>query len=124
MLELRREDERVGDVEREIRDRVADSLAEISDLDVRRMFSGFGFYVAGILVAAAWDEAFRLRYREDGRWVYKPVDEALVDDPSRIVPLVRNRAASSAASPTRGVAGDPCQPPSILVLHAVASRWP
>lgn len=82
----------MGDVEREIRDRVVDSLAEISDLDVRRMFSGFGFYVDGILVAAAWGDAFRLRYREDGRWVYKTVDDALVDDPSRIVPLVRNRA--------------------------------
>jgi hypothetical protein len=44
----------VGTVERAIRDRVADTRAEIEHLDIRPMFNGFGFYVDG-LVAAAWE---------------------------------------------------------------------
>lgn len=89
----------MGLVERGIRDRAAESLVEIPDLDVRAMFSGFGFYVDGLLVAAAWDGAFRLRYREDGHWRYKAVDDAAVDDPRVLVPLVLARAA--------GLIGDP-----------------
>lgn len=53
----------------EVRDRTADSLAEIPGLDIRRMFSGYGFYVDGLLVAAAWGDAFKLRYQENGHWV-------------------------------------------------------
>lgn len=82
----------VGAVERQIRERAVESLVQIPTLAVRSMFSGFGFYVDGLLVAAAWDAAFRLRYREGGRWVYKPVNEATLDDPSVLVPLVRERA--------------------------------
>jgi hypothetical protein len=55
------------------------------------MFSGFGFYIDGLLVAAAWDRAFRLRYRGDGDWRYKAVDDAAVDDPRVLVPLVLAR---------------------------------
>jgi hypothetical protein len=89
----------MGAVEVEIRDRATDALAEIDRLDVRRMFGGFGFYVDGLLVAAAWEGAFRLRYREDGHWVYKPVDSAAVDEPSLLVDLVRERAARLSAEP-------------------------
>jgi hypothetical protein len=83
----------VGAVERAIRDRVSDTLAEIERLEVRPMFSGFGFYVDGLLVAAAWEEAFRLRHRQDGHWVYEAVAEELLDDPDLLVPLVRQRTA-------------------------------
>jgi hypothetical protein len=76
-----------------MRDRAADSLAEIEHLDVRPMFSGFGFYVDGLLVAAAWEEAFRLRHRRDGHWVYEAVADEVVDDPEVLVPLVRQRIA-------------------------------
>ncbi len=56
------------------------------------MFSGFGFYLGEVLVAAAWNGAFRLRYREAGRWVYEPVDPEAVDDPQALVMLMRQRA--------------------------------
>lgn len=79
-------------MEREIRDRASETLIEMRELEVRRMFSGFGFYLNGLLVAAAWDGAFRLRYREGNRWVYKAVPEGAVDDPGVLVPLVRERA--------------------------------
>lgn len=86
------ENVRVGAAERLVRDRAADSLAEVARLELRQMFGGFGFYVDGLLVAAAWDGAFRLRYREDGHWVYKPVDDSVIDEPSILVSLVRDRA--------------------------------
>ena len=89
----------MGIVEREIRDRAIDSLAEMPRLDVRPMFSGFGFYDDGLLVAAAWDGAFQLRYREDGRWTYRPVDPAAIDDPAALVALVRERGAQLARDP-------------------------
>lgn len=82
----------MGQVERDIRDRAAESLAEIADLDIRPMFSGFGFYVDGLLTAAAWDGAFRLRYREHRHWIYKSVDDAAGGDPSTLVAMVRDRA--------------------------------
>jgi hypothetical protein len=89
----------VGAVERAIRDRVAVTLAEIDRLEIRPMFSGFGVYVDGLLVAAAWEEAFRLRHREDRRWVYQPVADALLDDPDALVPLVRERIAALSKLP-------------------------
>jgi hypothetical protein len=81
--------------------RAADSLVEIERLDVRRLFGGFGFYIDGLLVAAAWDGAFRLRYREDGHWVYRPVDDSAIDEPSVLVARVRDRAAKLSQE-TRG----------------------
>jgi hypothetical protein len=89
----------VGTVERAIRDRVADTLAEIEHLDIRPMFSGFGFYVDGLLVAAAWEKAFRLRHRVHGRWIYEPVDEVLLDDPHLLVPMVLRRVAALSELP-------------------------
>ncbi len=89
----------MGIVEREIRDRATDSLAEMTKLDVRPMFSGFGFYDDGLLVAAAWDGAFQLRYREGDRWKYRPVDPAAIDDPVALVELVRERSVQLAREP-------------------------
>ncbi|MGH3498764.1 MAG: hypothetical protein ACRDP1_14980 [Nocardioidaceae bacterium] len=83
----------MGAIERDLSGRAAESLVEIADLEVRPMFSGFGFYVGDLLTAAAWDGAFRLRHREDGRWIYRPVANSALDDPSLLVPLVRDRAA-------------------------------
>jgi hypothetical protein len=95
----------VGVIEAAIRDRAADSLAEIERLDVRRMFSGFGFYVDGLLVAAAWDGAFRLRHHEHGSWVYQAVDDSMIDQPAVLVELVRSRArALSQDAAARSVA--------------------
>ncbi len=92
----------VGIAERQIRDRAEDSLAEMPSLDVRPVFSGFGFYLDGILVAAAWEGAFRLRYREDGRWIYRPVEPATLDNPMALVALVRERAHHLAREPSAG----------------------
>ncbi len=89
----------MGIVEREIRDRAIDSLAEMTRLDVRPMFGGFGFYDDGLLVAAAWDGAFQLRYREGGRWKYRRVDPAALDDPVALVGLVRERSVQLARDP-------------------------
>lgn len=89
----------MGVVERGIADRAQDSLAEISHLDVRPLFSGFGFRIDGVLVAAAWDGAFRLRYHEGNRWMYHPVDDSVIDDPDRLVALVRERAAVLSRDP-------------------------
>jgi hypothetical protein len=89
----------MGAVERLIRDRAADSLEEIARLDVRQMFSGFGFYIDGLLVAAAWDGAFRLRHRENGHWVYKAVHDSVIDDPVTLVSLVRDRAEKLSQEP-------------------------
>ena len=63
------------------------------------MFSGFGFYVGGVLVAAAWQGAFRLRHRVDDRWIYEPVDDSLLDDPRLLVPMVLDRAAALSELP-------------------------
>lgn len=82
----------VGVIEVAIRDRAAESLVEVQRLGIRQMFSGYGFYVDGLLVAAAWDGAFRLRHHEHGSWVYRAVDDSVIDDPSILVQLVRERA--------------------------------
>lgn len=89
----------MGASERAVRDRVSDTLAEVGRLDVRPMFSGFGFYVDGLLVAAAWDGAFRLRHREHGRWIYKAVHDGLLDDPESLVPLVMDRLSALSELP-------------------------
>ncbi len=89
----------VGVSEAAIRDRAADSLAEIEHLDVRRMFSGFGFYIDGLLVAAAWDGAFRLRHHKNSAWVYEAVDDSVIDDPATLVSLVLERAQALSHDP-------------------------
>lgn len=89
----------MGAVERDIRDRAVESLAEMTNLDVRPMFSGFGFYLDGLLVAAAWDGAFRLRHRRERHWIYEPVDTETLEDPSLLVPMVQRQAAVLASVP-------------------------
>jgi TfoX/Sxy family transcriptional regulator of competence genes len=97
----------VGAAERAVRDRVAETLAEIERLEIRPMFSGFGVYVDGLLVAAAWRGAFCLRHREDAHWVYRPVDDELLDDPDLLVPLVRRRVAVLSELPEARPRGRP-----------------
>ncbi len=80
----------MGTTEDEIRDRAADALAEMADLDVRRMFSGWGFYCHGLLFAAAWDGEFRFRSRQDRRWVYDAVDPDLLEHPDLLVSAARD----------------------------------
>jgi hypothetical protein len=76
---------RVGAVEDEIRLEAEDALAELSALDVRRLFSGWGFYRNGLLFGAAWDGEFRFRTRQGGRWIYVAVERRLLHDPRALV---------------------------------------
>lgn len=91
--------DRVGAVEDELREQAEDALAELAGLDVRRMFSGWGFYASGLLFAAAWDGEFRLRARENGRWIYSAVDRELLTDPDRLVRLARDAIAKLELEP-------------------------
>jgi hypothetical protein len=83
----------VGEAENEIRIDAQDALGAIEGLDVRRMFSGWGFYQHGLLFAAAWDGEFRLRIRQDRRWVYEAVDRELLDRPDDLVSAARANIA-------------------------------
>lgn len=76
---------RVGAVEDEIRLKAEDALAELPGLDVRRMFTGWGFYRNGLLFAAAWEGEFRFRTRQDDHWIYEPVDRRLLRDAAALV---------------------------------------
>jgi TfoX/Sxy family transcriptional regulator of competence genes len=89
----------VGTTEDEIRDRAADALAEMTGLDVRRMFSGWGFYCRGLLFAAAWDGEFRFRSRQDGRWIYESVDPELLRTPDLLVSSARDVLAKLELEP-------------------------
>jgi hypothetical protein len=75
----------VGQAEDEIRIDAEDALAAIDGLEVRRMFSGWGFYRHGLLFAAAWDGELRFRTRQSGRWSYEAVDRELLDRPDELV---------------------------------------
>lgn len=75
----------VGAVEDELRLEAEDALAALPGLDVRRMFTGWGFYRNGLLFGAAWDGEFRFRTRRDGHWIYEPVNRRLLRDPSELV---------------------------------------
>ena len=86
----------VGTAARGVRDRAAGTLEEIEHLEIRPMFSGFGFYIDGILIGAAWEGHFQLRYHVEPRSIYEPVPDLLIDDPALLVPLVRDRAANLA----------------------------
>jgi TfoX/Sxy family transcriptional regulator of competence genes len=83
----------VGAIENELREQAEDALAELAGLDVRRMFSGWGFYCRGLLFAAAWDGEFRLRARQDGRWIYTAVDRNLLSDPDKLLRAARDNIA-------------------------------
>jgi hypothetical protein len=89
----------VGKPEDEIRDLAADALAEMVGLDVRRMFSGWGFYCRGLLFAAAWDGEFRFRSRQGGRWIYEAVDRDLLHSPGLLVRSARDVLAELETEP-------------------------
>jgi hypothetical protein len=89
----------VGQVEDEIRIDAEDALGAIDGLEVRRMFSGWGFYRAGLLFAAAWKGEFRFRTRQGGRWIYEAVDRDLLSRPDELVSAARGILASLAAEP-------------------------
>ena len=91
----------MGQVEDEIRIDAEDALGAIEGLDVRRMFSGWGFYQRGLLFAAAWDGEFRFRTRQDGRWVYEAVDRELLGRPDELVSAARGNLARLEAEPQR-----------------------
>jgi hypothetical protein len=83
----------VGQVEDEIRVDAEDALGAIEGLEVRRMFSGWGFCQRGLLFAAAWEGEFRFRTRQDGRWVYEAVDREFLDRPDELVSAARRTLA-------------------------------
>jgi hypothetical protein len=89
----------MGVIEDEVRVDAEDALGELEGLDVRRMFSGWGFYQRGLLFAAAWDGAFRWRVRRAGHWCYDGVDPALLDDPPALVVAARQVIADLEAEP-------------------------
>jgi GrpB-like predicted nucleotidyltransferase (UPF0157 family) len=89
----------VGRIEDEIRVEAEDALDSMDGLDVRRMFSGWGFYSHGLLFAAAWKGEFRFRTRQEGHWVYEGVDRALLDRPDELVTAARTVIATLAAEP-------------------------
>ena len=91
----------MGEAENEIRIDAEDALGEIEGLEVRRMFSGWGFYQRGLLFAAAWDGEFRWRTRQDRHWVYEAVDRELLDRPDDLVSAAREIIARLRAHQSR-----------------------
>lgn len=89
----------MGRIEDEIRVEAEGALKAMDGLDVRRMFSGWGFYSHGLLFAAAWKGEFRFRTRQRGHWVYEDVDRALLDRPDELVRAARTIIATLAAEP-------------------------
>lgn len=89
----------MGKIEDEIRADAEDALGGMDGLDVRRMFTGWGFYCHGLLFAAAWRGEFRFRTRQGGHWVYESVDRALLDRPDELVAAARTVIATLAAEP-------------------------
>jgi TfoX/Sxy family transcriptional regulator of competence genes len=95
----------VGQVEDEIRIDAEDALGAIEGLEVRRVFSGWGFYRRGLLFAAAWEGEFRFRTRQGGRWVYESVDRELLGDPDVLVSAARQILARLEAEPAAAWTG-------------------
>jgi hypothetical protein len=93
----------VGQAEDEIRIDAQDALGALDGLEVRRVFSGWGFYRNGLLFAAAWDGEFRFRTRQRGRWIYEPVDPGMLNRPEDLVAAARMVLAKLAA----GAAAEP-----------------
>jgi hypothetical protein len=79
----------VGQAEDEIRIDAEDALAPIDGLEVRRVFSGWGFYRHGLLFAAAWDGELRFRTRQGGHWIYEAVDRQMLSRPDDLVIAAR-----------------------------------
>lgn len=89
----------MGQPEDEIRIDAEDALGAIDGLEVRRVFSGWGFYQHGLLFAGVWEGEFRFRTRQDKHWVYEPVDRELLDCPEELVRIAESILARLAAEP-------------------------
>jgi hypothetical protein len=89
----------MGRAEDEIRIDAEDALGAIEGLEVRRVFSGWGFYQRGLLFAAAWEGEFRFRTRQGRHWVYEAVDRELLDRPGELVSAARSILARLEAEP-------------------------
>lgn len=89
----------VGLAEDEIRIDAEDALGAIEGLEVRRVFSGWGFYRRGLLFAAAWEGEFRFRTSQDHHWIYEVVDRELLGRPDEIVSVARGILARLEAEP-------------------------
>ena len=95
----------VGQAEDEIRIDAEDALGAIEGLEVRRVFSGWGFYQHGLLFAAAWEGEFRFRTRQGRHWVYEAVDRELLGHPDELVSAARGILARLEAEPAAAKAG-------------------
>jgi TfoX/Sxy family transcriptional regulator of competence genes len=95
----------VGRAEDEIRIDAEDALGAIEGLDVRRMFSGWGFYQRGLLFAAAWEGEFRFRTRQGRHWIYEAVDRELLGRPDELVSEARSVLARLEAEPAAARTG-------------------
>jgi hypothetical protein len=89
----------MGRAEDEIRLDAEDALAAIDGLEVRRMFSGWGFYRHGLLFAAAWDGELRFRTRQGRRWIYEIVDQEMLRRPDELVIAARKTLERLEAEP-------------------------
>jgi hypothetical protein len=95
----------VGRAEDEIRIDAEDALGAIEGLEVRRVFSGWGFYRRGLLFAAAWEGEFRFRTRQGHHWVYDVVDRELLGRPDELVSVARGILARLEAEPAASGTG-------------------
>jgi hypothetical protein len=95
----------VGKIEDDLRIDAADALGALDGLEVRRMFSGWGFYRRGLLFAAAWDGEFRFRTRQGRRWIYQAVDRRMLDRPDELVSAARGVLAVLENEPAARRAG-------------------
>ncbi len=75
----------MGQIEDEIRIDAEDALSAIDGLEVRRVFSGWGFYRRGLLFAAAWEGELRFRTRQGRHWIYEIVDREMLGRPDELV---------------------------------------
>jgi TfoX/Sxy family transcriptional regulator of competence genes len=96
----------VGWAEDEIRIDAEDALGAIEGLEVRRVFSGWGFYQHGLLFAAAWEGEFRFRTRQGGHWVYEAVDREMLDRPDELVSAARRILARLKTEPAAARSGN------------------
>ncbi len=76
-------------MEDEIRIDAEDALAAIDGLEVRRVFSGWGFYRRGLLFAAAREGELRFRTRQGGHWIYEIVDREMLARPDELAIAAR-----------------------------------
>ena len=95
----------VGRAEDEIRIDAEDALGAVEGLEVRRMFSGWGFYRRGLLFAAAWEGEFRFRTRRGHHWIYEVVDRELLGRPNDLANVDRGILARLEAEPAAARTG-------------------